>query len=90
MVDASEEWCGFESQVIKSVTNTGSNPVLTSLNKRLIERRSSSVQEAGPANSQVAKLVRRCCGATPLYKNSISPYDEVQVIGYRFESCPDY
>ncbi len=33
---------------------------------------------------------RRCCGATPLYKNSISPYDEVQVIGYRFESCPDY
>ena len=29
MVNASEEWCGFESQVIKSVTNTGSNPVLT-------------------------------------------------------------
>jgi len=41
-------------------------------------------------NSQVAELVRRCCGATPLYKNSISSYDEVQIIGYRFKSCPDY
>ena len=29
MVNASEEWCGFKSQVIKLVTNTGSNPVLT-------------------------------------------------------------
>jgi hypothetical protein len=34
MVDASEEWCGFESQVIKSVTNTGSNPVLTTKIKK--------------------------------------------------------
>ena len=29
MVNASEEWCGFKSQVIKLVTNTGSIPVLT-------------------------------------------------------------
>ena len=27
MVNASEEWCGFESQLIKSVSNTGSKIV---------------------------------------------------------------
>ena len=37
MVNASEEWCGFKSQVIKLVTNTGSSPVLTTMSKRYSE-----------------------------------------------------
>jgi len=34
-------------------------------------------------------LVRRCCGATPLTKNSISSCGQVPTVGYGFESCPD-
>ena len=54
MVNASEEWCGFKSQVIKLVTNTGSSPVLTAKLTRSI----GVVANIHPCHGWVAKLIK--------------------------------